>query len=225
MAMLHKRGTTIIEVLIGTVMVVALVLGTASLFGFVAQRVSADTAQSAVCTQANALADELTKFISQAKTCDLPVSGSITALRCQMPANGVDTDQDGLADSFSPTSYDYTTDTETFATGKYVWFYMSDTTGTWGSTGTTFWRASPPTSANPTSSDFNTNWAKYYGGNARWNFIDSVSFSIDVPNEKVTFTISASSLNRAERSASAEAGTSNNAKVSITRTVFWRSYR
>jgi hypothetical protein len=220
-----RRATTLVEALVAISMVAVLFLGAATLFGFVFQRASRDTTETAVYSQACQLSDELTKFISQAKSCDLQVNGTVTGLRCIMPANGVDTDQDGLADEFTPSSYDPVTETETFTTGKYVWFYMSSSAGTWGAVGTFLWRASPATSANPALADLNTNWAKYYGGSGRWNFIDSVTYTLDAAHQKVTYTISASSYNRAERSAAGEASTSDNTKTTITRTVFWRSYR
>jgi hypothetical protein len=225
MATSRRSGATIIEALLAIVMTSVLVLGAASLFGFVSQRVMRDSSETAVYAQATQLADEITKFVSQAKTCDLPTSGGVIALRCTMPANGVDTDQDGLADSFSLTSYDYSTDVETFATGKYVWFYFANASGTFGSTGTTFWRASPSTTANPAAGDLNQGWTFYYGGNARWNFIDSVTYTLDAANKKLTFTINASTYNRAERSAAGATGSSDNSKITITRTVFWRNYR
>ena len=207
-------------------MIAVLLLGTASLFGFVAQQTNRDATEAAVYSQAVALSDELTKFISQAKNVDLPQSGTVIALRCQMPGGGVDTDQDGLADTFSISSYDYANDKEIYTTGNYVWFYMSNSTGTWGTVGTTFWRASPTTAANPIAGDLNSKWAFYYGGaSSRWNFIDSVTYSLDAAHEKVTFTINASSYSRAERSAAAESQNSDNTKITITRTVFWRCYR
>lgn len=221
----RKRGTTIVEALLSIVMISVLFLGAASLFGFVSQQVTRDATETAVYTQAVTLSDEITKFVTQAKTCDLQVSGSVTALRCIMPSNGVDTDQDGLADTFSPSSYNTATSKEIFNTGKYVWFYMANSAGTWGSVGTSFWRASPPTSANPASGDLNSSWATYYGGSSRWNFIDSVTYVLDAAHQKLTFTISASSYNRAERSAAGASGASDNTKVTLTRTVFWRNYR
>ena len=225
--MIRRRvaGTTILEALLSIVMVVVLTLSATTLFGYFATRMSADTTQTAVALQADSLADELTQFISQAKTCDLPTVGRITALRCTMPANGIDTNQDGVLDTFAPSGYDAAKDTEIFNTGNYVWFYMSDDTGAWGADGTTFWRASPPSAATPSQPDRNTNWALYYGGERKWNYIDGVSFVIDAPHETVTFTINASSYYRAERTSASEASNSDNTKVTVTRTVFWGSYR
>jgi type II secretory pathway pseudopilin PulG len=219
-----RRGATIIEILVGLIMVVVLTFAATSLYGFSVNRVMADTSQTAVYAQASSLADELTDVISLSTNCVTVTSGTVTGLKCSYPDTGTDKDGDGVFDTVQPSSVS-ALGTETFNVGKYIWFYMSDSTGTWGTVGTYMWRAKPTTSANPIAGDLDANWAKYYGGAGRWNLIDSVSFSVDATNHCTTFTINASSLNRAERSASAETSTSNNSKLSITRTVFWRSYR
>jgi hypothetical protein len=212
------------EVLLSLVMLVVLTLAATSLYGFCVTRVMTDTTMNSVQTQASNLADEISRVIGNSKACTLAVSGSVTGLKCTMPDSGLDKNGDGVLDQINPTSVD-PSGTETFGTGKYVWFYMSDTTGAWGTVGTFVWRAKPLTSANPVPGDLDTAWAKYYGSAGRWNFIDSISYSNDATNHCTTFTINASSLNRAERTAAGETSTSNNSKLTITRTVFWRNYR
>lgn len=219
-----RRGASLIEVMLGIVMVTVLTLATTTLYGFCVQRVMAETTKSSVVTQVSQLADEISSVISNSKACTTVTVGSVTGLRCTIPDSGLDKNGDGVLDRIDPTSVD-TSGNETFNTGEYVWFYMSDATGAFGTTGTLVWRAQCPTSANPGAGTYDTAWAKYYGGNPRWKYVDSISFSIDTVNHCTTFTINASMLNRNESSAASETSTSNNSKVTVTRTVFWRSYR
>ena len=219
-----KRGATIVEVLLGIAMVATLTLATTTLYGFCVHRVMSETTKTSVITQASALADEIAEVIENSKSNTTVTAGSVTGLRCTIPNTGTDKDGDGVFDRIDPTSVD-STGVETYNTGEYVWFYMSDATGAFGTVGTYVWRAQCPTSANPSAGTYDTNWAKYYGGSGRYKFIDSVSFSVDSVNHCTTFTINASLLDRNETSASAETSTSNNSKISITRKVFWRYYR
>lgn len=219
-----KRGATLSEVLIAMGMIVVLMLGATSLYGYCLNRVMAETTRTTVVSQASQLADEIAAVIGNSKSCSLVTSGSITALRCTMPDSGVDKNGDNIIDRVEPTSVN-SSGTETFGTGRYVWFYQSDATGAWGATGKHVWRAKPLTSANPVGGDLDGAWSLYYGGVSRWKFIDSIAFTVDTTNHCTTFTINASSLNRSESSASSETSTSNNTKVTVSRTVFWRSYR
>src|SRR3954470_5716121 len=119
-----------------------------------------------------------------------------------MPATGTDQDYDGVLDHFSPDGS--VGGKEVFNTGFYVWFYMSDSSGIWGHTGTKMWRSIVATNSAPGAGNVDANWSQYYGANFKWNLIDSFSFSVDPLGQTTTFTISASSLARAERSQSTD---------------------
>lgn len=218
----RRRGATLMEMLIAMVLLVVLIGATTALYGFTVSRTVADTANASVVTQATSLAAELEKIISQSTVCDLQTSGGNTALRCQISNTGTDTDGDGLIDSFTPTSVS-SAGLEVFTTGKYVWFYRSSAAGSWGTSGQYVWRATPSSSSAPAAANLDTKWSLYYGGSPKWNLIDGLTFSVDAINRTTTFTISASALNRAERTAAS--GESLASRITITRTVFWSNAR
>jgi hypothetical protein len=219
-----RRATSLVEALLAISLAAGLTLACATLYAFVSSRLMKDGTQAAVLNQANALAEDLTTAISQSRLCTTVTSGSVTALRCHLPSTGADFNIDGLIDRPTPLISD-PDGTERYQTGNYVWFYMANSSGTWGSAGTYLWRAKPTTTSSPAIADLDSNWSLYYSGSSRWNLIDSVTFSIDPGRQTTTFTIRASSLNRAERSASGLPTGGDNYQVAITRTVRWHYAR
>jgi hypothetical protein len=139
-----------------------------------------------------------------------------------MPRTGTDEDQDGVLDHFTPDGS--VGGKEIYNTGKYVWFYMSDSSGTWGVPGTKVWRAVVSSNSSPAPGDRDVNWTRYYGGADRWNLIDNLTFTNDSVTQTSTVTIEASSLNRAERSATTDA-TAPGSRFTATWTLFWQNYR
>lgn len=220
--MSRSRGVTLVELMVGVVMVVILTAATASLYLFTTKRVAAQGAESAVQIQANQLATEINKMVSQAKNCRIVTSGTCTALVCEMPASGTDEDYDGLLDHFVPDGS--SGGKEIYNTGKYVWFYMSDSTGAWGTDGNKIWRAIMSTNSAPGLGDRDVAWTKYYGGNPKWTLIDDVTFTFDPLKQTTTFTISASSLNRNERSQTTDVN-SPGTTFTTSWTTFWQNYR
>lgn len=223
MARSRKNAFTLIELSVVVTAMVAIIGAAASFYVFVVNRTMTDSTRAAVTVQANALANELTAQISCANVCDLQFNNGKTALRCGMPKTGTDWDGDGLLDTFSPTSAS-TNGKENMNPDVYVWFYQASSTGSFGSTGTMVWRADHRGPGGLAGADADARWSKI-GTRSRWNFIDSVTFSVDSTNKTTTFTIVASSLNRAETTASSSTSTSDNAKITISRTVFWRYWR
>jgi type II secretory pathway pseudopilin PulG len=220
--MRRNFGATLVEMLVGMVMVVVLTIATLTLYSYTAQRVASAGGQSAVQMQVNLFAAEITKMVSQAKSCRIATNGSSTALVCEMPASGTDQDYDGALDHF--TADGNVDGRDYFDTGNYVWFYTSDDSGVWGRSGTKVWRAIVPGSGNPAPSNVDANWGEYYGGPNRWNLIDNVTFTCDVVHQTTTFSVTASSLDRADRSLTTDPN-SRGSSFSGTWTVFWKNYR
>lgn len=220
--MCRRRGLSLAELMISAVMVVVLTAASASLYLYATKRVAAQGAESAVQMQANMLATEIMKMVGQAKSCKIVTSGPNTALVCQMPATGTDEDFDGVLDHFVPDGS--SGGKEIFNTGVHVWFYMSDNTGTWGVSGTRIWRAVVNGSGSPGPGDKDVNWTRYYGGDLKWKLIDSVTFTVDPVAQVTSFTIEASSLNRADRSATTDANAPGS-RFKATWTAFWQNFR
>jgi competence protein ComGC len=217
-----KRGVTLIELMVGVVMVVVLTFATADLFLFSTKRVSAQGADSAVQMQVSQLASEILKMTSQAKNCQLAFKNGNTALVCEMPATGTDQDFDGVLDHFTPDGS--VGGKEIFNTGFYVWFYMSDSSGAWGTTGNQIWRAVVYSNNPPGPADVDQKWETYYGGAMKWILIDNVTFTVDPVTQTDTFTISASSLARSDRSAANDPN-SPSSHFTGTWTSFWQNFR
>lgn len=213
---------TLVELMVGVVMVVVLTFATAALYLFSTKRVAAQGADSAVQMQVAQLASEINKMVSQAKTCQTVTKNSSVALVCEMPATGTDQDYDGVKDHFTPDGS--AGGKEVFNTGFYVWFYMSDNTGAWGNSGNKIWRAVVNSNAAPGPSNIDQKWGQYYGNGTRWNLIDSLTFTSDPLAQTTTYTISASSLARAERSALTDPNTPGSS-LTASWTVFWQNYR
>src|SRR3954466_2307673 len=184
--MSRRRAVTLVELMVGMVMVVVLTFATTSLYTYATKRVSAQSAESAVQMQTNQLAIELNKMVSQAKTCHIAVNGAATALVCEMPASGTDQDFDGVLDHFVPDGS--VGGKEVYNTGFYVWFYMSDSSGVWGYSGSYMWRAIANTAASPGPANVDAGWSKYYGGTDKWRLIDNVTFTSDPITQMASFT-------------------------------------
>ncbi len=217
-----RAGATIVELCIAMVMTVVLMAATTTLYAYTARHVAEQSAESAVQMQVAQLAAELNKFISQAKSCQIITSGPGVALVCEMPATGTDEDLDGVNDHFSP---DGSIDgREVYNTGFFVWFYMSDETGAFGRQGSQLWRAIVPDASQPSSANLDQKWRLYYGGNYRWGLIDRLSFYNDSVNQLTTYTITASSLTRADRSMTTDPNAPGR-KLVYTATTYWQNFR
>lgn len=218
----RKAGATLIELTIAMVMIVVLMAATTTLYAYCTKKVGEQAAESSLQMQVTALSAEINKFVSQAKTCQIATNGSASALVCEMPATGTDEDFDGINEHFTPDGS--AAGKEIFNTGFYVWFYMSDSTGIWGHTGNQLWRAKVTGPGSPTSSSLDYTWRTYYGGDYRWSLIDNLTFTTDPVNQLTTYTITASSLDRADRSATTDTGAPGRQLV-VSNTIYWQSFR
>lgn len=219
---MRRRGTTLVELTLGMVMVVVLTFATTSLYSYSTRRVAAEGANSAVQIQANQCATEIAKMVAQAKVCSVVAKGNAQALVCEMPATGTDEDMDGILDHFVPDGS--SRGKEVFNTGFYVWFYMSDDTGEWGHRGAKLWRAVVYSANPPLAGDVDQKWNTYYGSGYRWNLIDRVDFTCDPLKQLTNYTITASSLNRADRSLKSDPN-GEGATLTLSWSVYWRNFR
>lgn len=217
-----RRGFSLLELTVVLVASGFVIGGGASLYSFVMSRTAAGGASGAALLQATQLADELTVRIRNSVGCDIvSMGGAGNALRVQLGSAGTDRDGDGLVDIVAPNSV-AGDGTENYNAGTRLYYYWGDTAGLPSATGTVFWRGRAPNDS-LFSIDTDPNWS-LWKGSARWNLIESVTYSVDQAKEQVTITVVASSLNRAERKAGA-ASSSESARTTVTRTVFWRYER
>jgi len=194
------------------------------MFVFAASRSAHAMANEAVLEQTTTVLYQLEKTISQATTCSSVSLGGGNGLKCVMPQNGTDFDGDGYMDSFTP-YHDSRRSTEEWGEGQRVWFYNSDSTGNPSNQGVYVWRAKRTDDNNPTTSDADPTWTKYYGGSARNPSITGFSFTVNSAAHTVSITLIANQLDRAQRSSTLSSDSATSQSITVTRTIYWRNWR
>jgi hypothetical protein len=151
-----RRGTTIIEMLL-VVGLTAMVIGTLTLlYGFTFSRIAHSTAGFAATDQARKALDEIAGTAAEAIECTVEVSGTNKALKCTMPTSGTDVDGDGYLDVYIPSTVSRR-GLGKYTPGKRIWYYLSNSTGAFTTSGTILWRAQRTDDGTPTGSDADKN--------------------------------------------------------------------
>jgi prepilin-type N-terminal cleavage/methylation domain-containing protein len=222
-----KRGFSIVELMI-VVILSALVLGvTVSLYGFSMTRLAQGSSRFSTEDQARKLLDEIESVLRDSVSVSTVTSGSVTGLKCVLAQQSnrsasITSTSSKLASSADPigvTKRGY----DKHGTGKRVWFYMGSSTGAFGTSGTTCWRAERNDDTNPTTTDVIANFTNFTGSsNQRFPLVTSISFSIDSTNKTATVTVASRMLWRDERTGSATEKQSQT--FTETRTIGWRHW-
>jgi prepilin-type N-terminal cleavage/methylation domain-containing protein len=221
-----NRGFTLIELLV-VVGIGSIVLGgLAFLYSYTAGQTGDTVAELIATDQATTAANDVEATVRNAFLCEAKVKNGIAGLRCQMPSIEVDLNGDGIPESYAPASLDKF-GREKFVAGKRVWYYMSDATGTWGSSGAVLWRATRSDDSDPTSSDLDRNWAYRYGVSSAPRFPLVTNFGISVASSTclVTLDLSAESADYAERQAVASDASSRRRGLRLISQMYWRNWR
>lgn len=224
--MRRRRGFTLVEAVISAALTVVVVGTLAAVYSFSVQQAASAVAAVNSTKQAQQLADEMAKTISNSVSVKVVNSGGNIGIKCILPAVGTDTDMDGLQDTFVPQKVSKR-GIEKYGTGTRVWYYMATGTGNFTNPGTIVWRAQRSDDTLPVGADTNYSWTYYYSGSvSRWNIIQSITFANDIPNRLTTVTITCSQLNRALRTASStDVATGAGARTIISRKCYWSNWR
>ncbi len=217
-----RRGTTIIELLLVIGLQVIILGAVATLYLFTIQQCGQATAAVGSIEQANNAMDAIATTVRQSMVCATVTSGGKTGLRCTLPNNAIDTDGDGVVDTWLPDKYG-ADGKATYTKGTRVWYYQAGSTGAFGTAGTTLWRATRTDDSNPTASDVDTTWAFYYGGKSRYLLIDSLAFVVSGSSAIVTTTIVASASARSPDASGSTATTQDKQAATLVRTSSWRT--
>ena len=216
----RRRGFSIIDVVLATAITAILCGAMTSLYLFSSTRSAHAITTDAATNQAQQVSDFMDKVISDSVSATVVTSGAQTGLKCTLPANGTDTNGDGIPDQFTPVSI--TNGVVKWGTGTRVWFYMSNTTGNFTSVGTILTMAIRNDDLLPTGVQRNAAFTFYYdSGKPRWNLVDSVTWAANATNGTAGYTIKTSSLVRSD-SAATSAYTTDKAvsrTANISRTV------
>ena len=221
---MHKRSAfTLIEMAL-VLALTALIIGVLTvLYGFTMERLGHATADFAASDDAFLAANDIGTIVKNAYSCTTVTLNGVTGLKCTMPANGSDKDDDGYLDSWTLASVSRR-GYEKVTAGKRDWFYLGDSTGAFGTTGTILWKAERSDDLNPTSSDAIQKYAYLTSTRLRYPLISSVTFSVNSSTQTVSYTLVAGSLTRAERTPGSESSSMSYTHTE-TRTAFWRNWR
>ncbi|MBN9502637.1 MAG: prepilin-type N-terminal cleavage/methylation domain-containing protein [Armatimonadetes bacterium] len=186
---MSKRAFTLIEVMIATTLLVLIVAGATTAFGFVVKRNLHGIARFASLRDGSQTLSGVEETISQAVSCSKVSNGSSDALVCTMPLNGVDSNSDGALDQFTPTRISKRGVVH-YGKGQRVWFYLSDSQGAFGNSGNYFFRAVRNDDNNPTLGDIDTGWS-YLSGSTQPSRgpVSSCTFSVNASNRTVAYSI------------------------------------
>jgi len=221
---MHKRrGMTLVEMALALTLTSLIIGVLAVLYGFTMVRLEHATANFAASDDAFLAANDISDVVSNSYSCTTVTSGSVTGLKCTMPSTGADKDNDGHYDSWTLSSVSRR-GYEKVSAGKRVWFYLGDSTGAFGTSGTILWKAERSDDLNPTASDAITRFAYVTTTRKRYPLISSLSFTVNSSAQTVAYTIAAGSLIRAERTPGTEA-TNQAYTHTENRTVYWRYWR
>ena len=221
--MRKRTAFTLVEMAL-VLTLTALIIGVLTvLYGFTIERLAHATADFAASDDAFLASNDIGTVIKNAYTCTTVTASGVTGLKCTMPSTGTDKDGDGHLDSWTLASVSRR-GYEKVALGKRDWFYLGDSAGAFGTTGTILWKAERSDDLNPTSSDAITKYAYLTSTRLRYPLISSLALSVNSSNQTVTYTVIAGSLTRAERTPGSEASNQSYTHTE-TRTAFWRNWR
>jgi len=216
---MKKRGSTMVELLV-TISITGFVVGAvATLFGFSSVRLSDTYGSAMVQDQVTDVADSIEATIRNAITCEVANSGA--TLKCVMPLNGIDTDEDGVNDTYYPDKID-SKGTGQYSEGNIVWFYANGPVMTYTASKSNVWRSEKAGSTSPNTAVQDNSFSYYYGGNRNYPLVNYVTYSVDAASKTVTFSVYASTSIGKEASAGATKDSSTRT-TPVTRTVQWRN--
>ena len=221
-----KRGFTLVELLV-VIGVSSIVLGgLGTLYCYTMGQLGDSLAEMTSTDQATTAFRDMKASVGNAVLCETKVVNGIVALRCKMPSVEIDLNGDGVADSYAPASLDKK-GLERYAVGKRVWYYMADSTGLFGTTGTILWRAVVATDSNPAAADRDLAWTYLYSRTTspRFPLVTGFAPTVDATNRLVTLDLSAESADYADRKAVTSDGAARRRGIRLLSKVFWRHWR
>lgn len=222
--MRKNRGTTLVEMSLA-LSLTALVLGVlAVLYGFSMERLAHATASFGASNDAFLAADSIGTTVRNAYSCTTVTLNGKTGLKCTMPANGTDRDNDGRLDTYTIASVSRR-GLEKVTLGNRVWYYLSDSTGAFGNSGSILWRAERSDDLNPTASNVDSKFTYSSSTKLKYPLITGLTFAVDSTAQTVTFTITSGALTRAERTPGASDANNEKYTYTETRTAYWRNWR
>lgn len=145
----------------------------ATLTSYVLIRTGDSVTQFNTINDATTVVDAIAQTAANSMVCVSVPVGSVTALKCTMPADGTDVDADGILDSFIPDQV-YKTLQETYVPGKRIWYFRSTSPVAIGTAGNYWYRAIKSNDTTPIASDVDSKWTlspRFVAGAIRFNHV------------------------------------------------------
>lgn len=216
---MNRRGHTMVEITVVVAITAAVVGSMMAVYSFIARRTDSAFSESIITLQMNSLAEILRFHIGQASAVSKSTNSFGDTLRITLPSTGTDGDADGHLDQFTQ-EWMGNTGLPHYGSGERVTYYMAPDSGNISGTSGDFklWRAWRPDDTQPGTSDKDSR----FGDNNRWTFIESVSYSVDAPNQTVTVTIVGSRMGAQSRKAKSTDTGAMVRRQTLVRKVFYR---
>lgn len=213
-----------IEMIFTMSLMVAVIGSTVTLYAFVAIRTGDSVTKYNTYQQTKDLMSAFSDVACNAISCTNVTLGSVTALRCTMPADGTDRDGDGILDLYKPSGV-YKTLKEYYSPGKRIWFFPSSRPFSVGATGKYWYRATRNDDANIGAGDVDTKWSYVNGTTPRIYIPGTVTFAHNDVNLSTSIQIVIDSSTNPNLSVKGFSGNLGNKLPAITlsRRFFWES--
>ena len=200
--------------------------GLGTLYCYTVGQIGDSLAEMTATDQATTAYRDMEWSVRNAVLCEARSLNGVVGLRCKMPSLEIDLNGDGVADSYAPASLDKK-GLEKYALGKRVWYYMADSTGTFGTTGTILWRAVVVGDGNPATADRDMAWTYLYGRSAspRFPLVTGFAVTVDAAARLVTLDLAAESADYADRKAATGDAAARRRGIRLVSQTFWRNWR
>jgi hypothetical protein len=219
-----RRGATLVELLVTTALLAAVLGSITTLYAFTAGRTAHGLTYVSAAQQADLAADAIARTVQAAVSCSSMTVASRPVLKCEMPATATDLNHDGYPDEGQPL-YISRRGQARFGKGNRVWYFAADSTGNIAAPGTYLWRAQGIDDNLPSTAAVDLPWTGAVGsGDARLGLIRDFGFAVDTTGRTVTINITASAITRGQTRGDL-ASRSDTYQVMRVRTVHWRNGR
>ena len=220
--MMRRSAFTTVEMLLALTLGSIIFVAASGLYLFSVTKSTQALAASTVALEADRSVRDLENVVrSSVSVTSVSLTGGL-ALKCTLPADGADTNGDGVIDDYQP--YKVNSGEARYRAGKRVWFLFSDATLSPSRAGNVLVRYERTDDATPSASDAKVDAAYYYADrvNSNSKLIDRLTWSVDSAQNMVTLTLDLSKVLMADTSATGSPAASLARRGRITRKI-WRT--
>jgi hypothetical protein len=156
--MIKRRGSTFVEVLFTMILMIGVMGAVITLYIFVVSRSTDVISRYSATDRMRNVFDSIVDTGQSSLSCTVENLGSLQAIKCIVPADGVDSDQDGILDKYRITNV-HKFFGEYQNKGARIWYYPADITGTPGTWGKYWFKAVISNDNAITTGDIDRRWS------------------------------------------------------------------